>query len=39
MPFIEVKTAIRSRSDLGRPKEEAVENKNHFMKYHGIPVE
>ncbi len=39
LSFIEVKTAIRSRSDLGRPKEEAVENKNHFMKYHGIPVE
>ena len=36
LSFIEIKTAIQSRSDLGRPKEEASENKNNFMRYHGV---
>lgn len=34
--FIEVKVALSSRADLGRPKETAIENKNNFMKYHGV---
>lgn len=34
--FLEVKVSMGSRSDLGRPKETAVENKNTFMKYHGV---
>lgn len=32
--FIEVKVSMESRKDLGRPKESAVENKEHFMGYH-----
>ena len=31
--FIEIKTSIASRSDLGRPKESPLENRNLFMKY------
>lgn len=34
--FAEVKVSMDSRSDLGRPKETAVENKEAFMKYHGV---
>lgn len=37
--FLEVKVALASRADLGRPKESAVENKNNFMKYHGVNKE
>ena len=36
--FIEVKVAMESRKDLGRPKESAQENKNGFMKYHGVKI-
>lgn len=32
--FLEVKVKIGARKDLGRPKESAVENRNHFMRYH-----
>lgn len=31
--FIEVKTSVASRSDLGRPKESPIENRNLFMNY------
>ena len=34
LTFIEIKVAMESRADLGRPKETAKENKNNFMKYH-----
>lgn len=34
--FIEIKVSMYSREDLGRPKESASENKNNFMKYHGV---
>lgn len=34
--FIEVKVAMYSRENLGRPKETAVENKINFMKYHNV---
>lgn len=34
--FVEVKVAMDSREDLGRPKETAVENKKRFMRYHRI---
>lgn len=34
--FAEVKVSMTSRSDLGRPKETAVQNKIAFMKYHGV---
>lgn len=34
--FIEVKVALESRDNLGRPKETAVENKNNFMNYHKV---
>ncbi len=34
--FAEVKVSMDSRSDLGRPKETAIENKEAFMKYHGV---
>ena len=34
--FIEIKVSMDSRKDLGRPKETAEENKNNFMKYHGV---
>ncbi len=34
--FAEIKVSMDSRSDLGRPKETAVENKEAFMKYHGV---
>lgn len=33
MIFVEVKVAMDSRKDLGRPVETAVENKEEFMKY------
>lgn len=36
LTFIEIKMAMQSRADLGRPKETAEENKNNFMKYHGV---
>lgn len=36
LTFIEVKVAMSSRKDLGRPKESAVCNKKNFMKYHGV---
>ena len=36
LTFIEIKVAMQSRADLGRPKETAEENKNNFMKYHGV---
>ncbi len=32
--FIEIKVSLKSREDLGRPKETAVENKVNFMNYH-----
>ena len=32
--FLEVKIALGARTDLGRPKESAVENKTNFMEYH-----
>ncbi len=35
LAFIEVMVAMKSREDLGRPKETAVENKKSFMEYHG----
>lgn len=34
--FIEVRVSMKSRADLGRPKETAEENKENFMKYHGV---
>ncbi len=34
--FAEIKVSMDSRGDLGRPKETAVENKESFMKYHGV---
>lgn len=34
--LIEIKVCMESRPDLGRPKEAACENKEKFMKYHGI---
>jgi phosphonopyruvate decarboxylase len=34
--LIEVKVSLESRGDLGRPKESARENKENFMKYHGV---
>ncbi len=34
--FAEIKVSMDSRSDLGRPKETAAENKEAFMKYHGV---
>lgn len=36
LTFIEIKVAMQSRADLGRPRETAEENKNNFMKYHGV---
>lgn len=36
LTFIEIKVSIQSRSDLGRPKETALENRINFMKYHGV---
>ena len=36
LTFIEIKVAMNSRADLGRPKETAAENKENFMKYHGV---
>lgn len=35
LTFLEIKTGIGSRPDLGRPKETAAENKSSFMQYHG----
>lgn len=34
--FIEIKVSMYSRENLGRPKESAIENKENFMKYHGV---
>lgn len=34
--FIEIRVSMDSRSDLGRPKESAVENKEQFMRYHEV---
>lgn len=34
--FIEIKVALQSRENLGRPKETAIDNKLNFMKYHGV---
>ena len=34
--FIEIRVSMNSRSDLGRPKESAVENKEQFMRYHEV---
>ncbi|CBZ04602.1 phosphonopyruvate decarboxylase [Clostridium botulinum] len=34
--LIEIKVSLESRPDLGRPKESARENKENFMKYHGV---
>lgn len=34
--LIEVKVAMHSRSDLGRPKETPIQNKENFMKYHEV---
>ncbi len=36
LTFIEVNVALGSRADLGRPRETAAENKENFMKYHGV---
>ena len=36
LTFIEVRVSMKSRADLGRPKETAAENKENFMKYHGV---
>lgn len=36
LSFIEIKVAMQSRSNLGRPKEAAAENKERFMEYHGV---
>lgn len=36
LTFIEIMVGVGSREDLGRPKETAVQNKNNFMKYHGV---
>jgi len=33
LTFLEVKVSLKSRSNLGRPKETAEENKNSFMQY------
>ena len=36
LAFVEIKVSMTSRSDLGRPKETARQNKDDFMKYHGV---
>ena len=36
LTFIEIKVAMESRADLGRAKETAAENKDNFMRYHGV---
>lgn len=36
LTFIEVRVSMKSRVDLGRPKETAAANKENFMKYHGV---
>lgn len=36
LSFIEVRVAMESREDLGRPREAAKENKRSFMQYHGV---
>ena len=36
LTFMEVRVSMKSRADLGRPKETAAENKENFMKYHGV---
>lgn len=35
LAFVEIKVSMLSRSDLGRPKESACQNKINFMEYHG----
>lgn len=35
LTFIEIMVSMASRSNLGRPKETAEQNKQEFMKYHG----
>lgn len=36
LSFIEVFVSTKSRADLGRPKESAIQNKEQFMRYHGV---
>lgn len=36
LAFVEIKVSMTSRSNLGRPKETARQNKVDFMKYHGV---
>lgn len=36
--LIEVKVSLKSRADLGRPKESARDNKENFMKYHSVKL-
>lgn len=35
LTFLEVRVSIGARAELGRPRETAVENKHHFMRYLG----
>ena len=35
LAFLEVRVSMDSRADLGRPQESALENRTHFMEYHG----
>lgn len=35
LTFLEIMVSMASRSDLGRPKETAQQNKSEFMEYHG----
>ena len=35
LAFLEVRVSMDSRTDLGRPQESALENRIHFMEYHG----
>lgn len=34
LSFVEIKVALGSRNDLGRPKENPLENRDKFMRYH-----
>ena len=36
LTFLEIMVSMASRSNLGRPKETAQQNKSKFMKYHGV---
>lgn len=36
LTFVEIMVSMASRSDLGRPKETARQNKDDFMQYHGV---